>query len=136
MGCGASTMQLRRLSAADGLSENSVRDICQDSAGYIWFSTLHGLNRYDGYDFRYFTPEEADSLFAPKNTAVDTALAVVAENAGAKGSRFFTDNRGNGWRGDLKGGLVRIDRESKAITHFDVMSERQLWQVGYERYKV
>jgi len=38
----------------NGLSNNSVREIFQDSFGFLWFGTLNGLNRYDGNNFKYF----------------------------------------------------------------------------------
>ncbi len=34
-----------------GLSQNSIYAINQDSTGYIWLATADGLNRYDGYSF-------------------------------------------------------------------------------------
>ena len=33
-----------------GLSDSRVQAIVQDRAGFIWFGTNNGLNRYDGYD--------------------------------------------------------------------------------------
>src|SRR5881296_1519663 len=38
----------------DGLTDNNVVGIQQDSAGYIWIATLHGLNRFDGSIFKQF----------------------------------------------------------------------------------
>ena len=35
----------------DALASNSVRCIFQDREGYIWFGSLDGLTRYDGYTF-------------------------------------------------------------------------------------
>ena len=38
------------LTKSDGLSDTYVRDIVQDGdKGCLWFATLNGLNRYDGY---------------------------------------------------------------------------------------
>jgi signal transduction histidine kinase/ligand-binding sensor domain-containing protein/DNA-binding response OmpR family regulator len=37
-----------------GLSHNQVNAIYQDKYGFIWFGTLAGLNRYDGYNFKVF----------------------------------------------------------------------------------
>lgn len=50
-------VHVQYLTTADGLSNNSVRYIYQDSKGFIWMSSLNGLNRYDGNSFRTFLPE-------------------------------------------------------------------------------
>lgn len=34
-----------------GLSQNVITDMLQDSKGFMWFATYNGLNRYDGYNF-------------------------------------------------------------------------------------
>ena len=47
----------KNLTATDGLANNSIRHIYQDSKGFIWFSTLNGLSRYDGNSFVTFRPQ-------------------------------------------------------------------------------
>ncbi|WP_243751654.1 hybrid sensor histidine kinase/response regulator transcription factor [Niastella caeni] len=37
-----------------GLSHNQVNCIYKDKKGFIWFGTMSGLNRYDGYAFKIF----------------------------------------------------------------------------------
>ena len=49
-------IQSKRLTTSDGLSNNTVRHIYQDSKGFIWMSTLNGLNRYDGNSFITIQP--------------------------------------------------------------------------------
>ena len=44
------------LTTSDGLSNNSIRYIYQDSKGFIWMSTLNGINRHDGNSFVTFRP--------------------------------------------------------------------------------
>ncbi|MCM1176331.1 MAG: ATP-binding protein [Clostridium sp.] len=44
----------RRYDVRSGLSDSSVKDICQDSRGYMYFATKDGLNRFNGYDFQTF----------------------------------------------------------------------------------
>ncbi len=49
----------RHLGKREGLSQGSVFAIAQDEAGFMWFGTRDGLNRYDGHDFVPF--RSADS---------------------------------------------------------------------------
>lgn len=46
----------------EGLADNQVHHVYQDSKGFIWMSTLNGLNRYDGYSFITFRPEKGDHI--------------------------------------------------------------------------
>ena len=44
----------RRYDVRSGMSDNSVKDICQDSKGYMWFATKDGFNRFNGIQFDVF----------------------------------------------------------------------------------
>jgi signal transduction histidine kinase/ligand-binding sensor domain-containing protein/DNA-binding response OmpR family regulator len=46
--------QFSHLDISDGLSHNQVNCIYKDSKGFMWFGTMSGLNRYDGYSFKIF----------------------------------------------------------------------------------
>ncbi len=46
----------------DGLPHNQVNSITQTPEGYLWFATWEGLVRYNGQDFRIFTPENVPAL--------------------------------------------------------------------------
>lgn len=39
----------RNITVMDGLANNTVRHVMQDRRGFLWFATLDGVNRYDGY---------------------------------------------------------------------------------------
>ena len=43
-----SQVSFRQLSVKEGLSQNSVISVAQDSTGYLWIATQDGLNKYDG----------------------------------------------------------------------------------------
>lgn len=45
-----------QLTTADGLVNNTVRKIIQDSEGHIWVATSNGLSMYDGRHFTNFRP--------------------------------------------------------------------------------
>ena len=53
-----------RLSLKHGLSQASVYSIVQDNQGFLWFATVDGLNRYDGYQFKVFrhNPDDPHSI--------------------------------------------------------------------------
>ncbi|MBG9377913.1 hypothetical protein I5907_16855 [Panacibacter sp. DH6] len=58
------------ITAAEGLSHNKVQCILQDHQGYIWFGTVYGLNRYDGYTFRTFENTPGDTASLANNNIV------------------------------------------------------------------
>ncbi|MDR1273027.1 MAG: helix-turn-helix domain-containing protein, partial [Odoribacteraceae bacterium] len=89
------TWRFDRLTQRDGLSNNQVHCIFQDSRGWMWFGTTHGLNRFDGRVFKVFKHEPLDSTSLSAN--------LVRE--------IFEDSRGHLWIGLEHGGLCRYDRD-------------------------
>ena len=47
-------ISFRQLSVKEGLSQNSVVSVAQDSTGYLWMATQNGLNKYDGRSFKTY----------------------------------------------------------------------------------
>jgi len=52
---------IRLYTAGDGLSDDNITSLRQDSYGYIWVSTLRGLNRYDGKHFLQFHVDKSSN---------------------------------------------------------------------------
>jgi signal transduction histidine kinase/ligand-binding sensor domain-containing protein/DNA-binding response OmpR family regulator len=52
--------QFSFLNVNNGLSNNQVNCIYKDVKGFMWFGTMNGLNRYDGYSFKIFRHNAAD----------------------------------------------------------------------------
>lgn len=50
-----------------GLSHNQVNTIFKDDRGFMWFGTLSGLNRFDGYDFKVFRNDLHDTTTLSDN---------------------------------------------------------------------
>lgn len=50
----------RSIDIQSGLSDNYVRSIMKDQQGYLWFGTLNGLSRYDGFHNRTYTLTQKD----------------------------------------------------------------------------
>lgn len=66
--------QFAHLDFAQGLSHNQVNSIFKDAKGFMWFGTMSGLNRYDGYKFRVFRHNIKDST-----TLNDDYIAAVQD---------------------------------------------------------
>lgn len=54
-------MKFRRLDTRNGLSNSQVNCTFRDSKGYVWFGTMYGLNRYDGYRVKTFYANTRDT---------------------------------------------------------------------------
>ena len=48
---GATELRSTQMRTSDGLPNNSIRYIYQDTKGFLWLATLNGLSRYDGNSF-------------------------------------------------------------------------------------
>ena len=48
-------LRFNKISVDEGLAHSDVTSIVQDKDGFIWFGTLGGLNRFDGYDLKTFS---------------------------------------------------------------------------------
>jgi diguanylate cyclase (GGDEF)-like protein len=92
---GEPQMLFSRLGSEAGLSQGSVMAIAQDGAGFMWFGTEDGLNRYDGTDLLHFVRNRTDHHSLPSNYV--SALA--------------TDTEGRLWVGTGGGGVVWRDPE-------------------------
>ena len=49
---------VKTFTLTEGLTHDRVKGFCQDSSGIVWICTWYGLERYDGYRFQCFRPQE------------------------------------------------------------------------------
>src|SRR5215471_9456551 len=54
----AEKLPIRVYTTADGLPHNTVMRVVRDSSGFLWFCTLRGLARFDGYTFQSYGLEQ------------------------------------------------------------------------------
>jgi len=57
-----------KLTTEDGLSQNTVTSILQDTRGFMWFGTEDGLNKYDGHTFTVYRHDPDDPDIATKTS--------------------------------------------------------------------
>jgi len=81
-----------------GLSQSCILAMAKDRTGFMWFATLDGLNRFDGYEFKVYShdPGNPDSL--PDNRI----------------NALHVDRRGQLWVGTQDGGAALfIEQENR-----------------------
>ncbi len=69
------TTYFDKIGKRDGLPDNNIFDIQQDSYGHLWFGTSNGLALYNGYSFRVWRHNQEDSTSLNSNQ-VDYLLAL------------------------------------------------------------
>ncbi len=65
------TFLFNHINIQDGLSDQVVTCITQDSTGFIWIGTINGLNRYDGYNFKVFQHDVFNNATISNNNIKD-----------------------------------------------------------------
>jgi len=90
-------LKFQRYTVLDGLTQGTIYSILQDQRGFIWIGTEKGLNRFDGYSFKTYLPNQDDPTSL--HTTMITAL--------------FEDNKGRLWIGcsAIGGGLHMYNRD-------------------------
>jgi diguanylate cyclase (GGDEF)-like protein/PAS domain S-box-containing protein len=103
-----------QLDDRNGLTQNSVTLVFQDTTGFIWLATQGGLFRYDGYDLTRYThdPDRADSL--PEDYKV-TALADAGD--------------GRLWVGSTTDGLILFNPAADATLPLPAAVQRKTLSV-------
>ena len=95
-------IEFEHISIEHGLSHVAVYSILQDRQGFIWFATLDGLNRYDGYDFQVYRSDPEDT-----NSLTDNEISVIYE-----------DRAGDLWIGTWNSGLNKFIREKEQFIRY------------------
>jgi ligand-binding sensor domain-containing protein len=110
-----SDLKFRHLTSREGLSQDHVSAIIRDHAGFMWFGTDEGLNRYDGYKFVAYKADHNKPKSISGNFIVD----------------LYEDTDGNLWVGTTNG-LDIFDRVHDTFEHFthngESLSVRHIFQ--------
>ena len=101
-----SDLHFRKIQVDDGLSENSIYCILQDTKGFMWFGTKDGLNRYDGNNFRIFRYDSNDSFSLGNN--------FIRSMVDRKDGYFYIGS---------DAGLYIMDNARETFTLFDMKSD-------------
>lgn len=74
-GSGEIFFSIQNITSREGLPQNTISSIIQDSQGFLWFGTLNGLSRYDGTEFFVFLPE-----FGSRMSLSDSRIKSIRED--------------------------------------------------------
>jgi signal transduction histidine kinase/ligand-binding sensor domain-containing protein len=107
----AADIRFAHISTAQGLSQIRVMSMVQDDQGFMWFGTLYGLNRFDGYTFKVYMHERGNP---------NSLSGVDVES-------LFKDRDGALWIG-CEQALDHFDPKTEAFTHFPVPKVKQITQ--------
>src|SRR5919112_2041889 len=81
------TANFDHITVEDGLSQSEVYAILKDKEGFMWFGTVDGLNKYNGYTFIHYKHDPYDSTTLSHNHINTT----------------YEDKSGNLWVGTFSG---------------------------------
>jgi len=94
----AERLPIKTYTVADGLLRDGVYRIKQDSRGFLWFCTMEGVSRFDGYAFTNFTTEDglpdrhANDFLETKSGEIYVATDDGLARLNPKGLRGSPDN--------------------------------------------
>jgi ligand-binding sensor domain-containing protein/signal transduction histidine kinase len=99
------SLRFEHLGLEQGLAQETVKTILQDRAGFMWFGTQGGLNRYDGYRMRVYRSDPGDPASLPDNYI----------------QASYEDGDGRLWFG-TRGGLARFDEATQKFVRYPFVS--------------
>ncbi len=99
---GKPSIRFKHLTIENGLPQNSVLAMLQDSTGFLWIGTQEGLVRYDGYSLKVFKHEPSNS-----HSLSDNHILSLIE-----------DSQGSLWVGTRVGGLNHFNPKTQQFTHY------------------
>ena len=121
----SSAQRFRTIGVQDGLSDGFVRDIECDGEGYMWFATLDGLNRYDGYHFKKYTLSD----LGHNSDVFDNVMEDGAGHLWVKSPNepFLYDRLTDRLTDDFTPALVDAGIDPGPVSNVLVDEERNLW---------
>lgn len=136
--------EFEKITIKDGLNQNTVSVMMQDQQGFLWFGTPNGINRYDGYSFKFyrnFSNGDDQNASIRVNTIAEDANANIWIGTSYNGlavfntktgtfkvleefneniqaiNTIFVDSKNYIWVGSAAAGLKKYDLNFKLLEH-------------------
>ena len=108
----------RHYSVENGLSQNTVMAILQDSKGFMWFGTWDGLNKFDGYRFTIYKSRPGDLSNIPNNRI----------------DYLHEDRWGNIWFQTYDGKFHRFDTKTEQFYNLPFATNRYTYNIERNKH--
>ena len=98
-----SHLEFENITSIEGLSHDTVYSIVQDQAGFLWFGTEDGLNKYNGYEIEVYRGGHSANSIGNANCAF-----------------LYVDDSNSIWVASWGGGVQVLDQQNglvKAYAH-------------------
>lgn len=102
------------ITSKQGLSDNYVSEMMEDSYGYIWICTRDGLNRYDGYSFKKYQYNKEDPTSLPDNSV----------------TFCYEDSHRQLWVGTFNQGVYTLDPKTDGFERFKINRKDSIHHYG------
>jgi ligand-binding sensor domain-containing protein len=113
-------LKIEHISLEQGVSNNLIFSIYQDSKGFLWFGTMFGLVKYDGVNYKTYRHDPLDT-----NSLSNDDIISICE-----------DRNGCLWLGTYNGGLNKYDRITGKFTRYlydadipNTISSNTVWKI-------
>ena len=108
-------LDYHHLGIQDGLSQATNAYIYKDTKGFVWISSISGLNRYDGMQVKVYMPDKSDPA------------SLFGENIQ---SNFYEDNAGGLWFCTYEA-IHKYNWDQDCFDHYQVIDSTGTPVVGY-----
>lgn len=98
----AQEIQFDKITLRDGLPDGTIICMMKDRQGFMWFGTMNGVARYDGYQFKVYQQEKNNP-----NSLSGRIIFTIIE-----------DREGMLWFGSVEGGLNQFNPRTETFTHY------------------
>ncbi len=104
------SIKFEHLSIEQGLSQSTVNTILQDSQGFMWFGTIDGLNKFDGYSVSVYH-HQPDNPYSIAGNSINI---------------LFEDSKGLIWIGTQNRGISIYNRTKDKFYNVSYLRSRNV----------
>ena len=111
--------QFEHMSLEQGVTNTLIWCMYQDRKGFLWYGTMYGLVKYDGYEYTTYRHNPSDT-----STIADDDVISIRE-----------DRNNSLWVGTFSGGVSRLDRATGTFSRYlhskdeNSLADNTVWDI-------